>query len=105
MKHLFEAVTDLETCALEAVVLWNERAQNAKEGLLCCVREYWISVRRRKRAAEDPRYKWKDGEAERVEAVVYGPDDDEFGSKVTQAVKSFEDLLRPHLRNRMLGRQ
>jgi hypothetical protein len=102
-KGLSKALSDVRVDVLEAEVLWGEPVRDADKALRFCIAELNVSLTMYLRAMNDerPMSKQIGEQIEKYSKVIYqlsdDPAEDLFTGKVSDAVKRFETLLRPHL--------
>lgn len=101
-KGLSKALSDLRVDVLEAEVLWGEPIRNADRDLRSCVNELFVSVEMYLRTKNNEHATGKPGvDFEKYFKIVHqiseNPAEDPFTGKVSEAVKTFETFLRPHL--------
>lgn len=101
-KGLSKALSDARVDILEAEVLWGEPVREADKALRHCVAKLSVSLSMYLRAMNDERTQFQLGdEFQKHMNIAYQISDDPavdpFTGEVSDAVKRFETLLRPHL--------
>jgi len=100
-QPLAAALSELSLEILEAEVLWGQPVRACERALKSAVGELNAAISLYLRDIHTNNLRQDTHAAERMEkqlAIVYtGLPPDEFGASVEKTVKSFEDLLRPHL--------
>lgn len=106
-RKLSNALSDLRVELLEAEVLWGKGIRVPEGKLRDCIGKLYAAVHHhlmRKSGAisgDSLPDKMREGFLNTLYLVSRDPSEDEFATKVEDAVAEFEELLRPHLR---LGR-
>jgi hypothetical protein len=92
---------EVDSCAVEAEVVWGPHVALAVRKLFECGTLFWFTAKQQFRREEtlDGR-PLAEGQVPgyiKADQIIYGPDDDEFGKKITTAVVAIEDIVKRHL--------
>ncbi len=102
-ERINDKASELDIVLLEAEALWGNRLHAAIRTLQDCVTSWRGQLRKHYRTIKK-RVELSEQDYEKMDAILCGDEDDEFGQRIEEAVGEFETVLRPTLNARMAGR-
>lgn len=100
-ERLNNKASEIDVALLETEVLWGNALHGQKQSLKECLVNYRLALRRHVRSQRKERT-LTDQQHEEIDAILFGDggESDQFGVALDQAVRGFEDALRPYLKRR-----
>jgi len=94
-NRINEPARELDADILEAKVLWPGALDTPRKTLKKCIDHIFLNIRKRDR--QQKKQNVQENERAAVDAVLWGDESDDFGSRVEDAVRQFEKALEPFL--------
>ena len=98
-ERLNDKASELDIVLLEAEVLWGDKLHAAKRTLKDSITSWRNQLRRYFRTINTSD-ELSEKDTEKMDAILCGDEDDEFGKGVQKAVVEFETALRPYLKRK-----